>query len=49
MRALASVLAQVLANRSIRNAQIAWFIGISAMWAYLVTVLVYRHVEHAPE
>ena len=43
MRALASALTQVLANRSIRNAQLAWFIGISAQWAYLVAVLVYAY------
>lgn len=43
MKAVASALAQVLANRSIRHAEIAWFIAISAQWTYLVTVLVYAY------
>lgn len=43
MRALTSALAQVFANRSIRNVEIGWFIAISAQWAYLVTVLVYAY------
>jgi MFS family permease len=43
LRLLASALGQILGNRSIRNAELAWFIGISAQWAYLVTVLVYAY------
>jgi MFS family permease len=43
MRLLVSTLGQVLGNRSIRNAELAWFIATSAQWAYLVTVLVYAY------
>ena len=43
MKALVSALRQVLENRSIRHAEVAWFIAISAQWAYLVTVLVYAY------
>jgi hypothetical protein len=43
VKALISALRQVFANRSIRHAEIAWFIAISAQWAYLVTVLVYAY------
>jgi len=43
MKALAAALAKVLANRSIRHAQVGWFIAIAAQWAYLVAVLVYAY------
>jgi MFS family permease len=43
MRLLASALGQILGNRSIRNAELGWFIATSAQWAYLVTVLVYAY------
>jgi len=43
MKALAAALARVLANRSIRHAQVGWFIAIAAQWAYLVAVLVYAY------
>jgi len=40
---LLEALRHVLANPSIRRAQVAWFLGIAGQWIYLVCVLVYAY------
>lgn len=32
-----------MSNRSIRRAELAWFIGLAAQWAYMVGILVYAY------
>ncbi|HYI22940.1 MAG TPA: MFS transporter [Candidatus Limnocylindrales bacterium] len=43
MTALATALREVAGNRSIRNAELAWFIAMSAQWAYFVAALVFAY------